>query len=277
MVSAHTFIYTLCGPFALALSLHSQDKNTSDAPAPETHNSDGSKATITQAPVPQRGLTNMVSATTSVSASAAAAASSAVMTSTWNPPFDLVTPLDKTWERGISAYSDSLTYMNYGFDQVIAGKGKINHCVRWESNNTVDAAARTKVESAIRQSFNQWIIKLAGFDGFPYNTVDVNVVGWAVTEKNLLLGDVSDIQVYTTVDEDGIPQCDPLCGRIFHLDGDYSGCPAGVDRYYGIIHRGGDCRGHLLTSRQIKAHGSRRECWVEKVATGVNVWALNTL
>ncbi|KAE8355452.1 hypothetical protein BDV28DRAFT_42730 [Aspergillus coremiiformis] len=152
--------------------------------------------------------------------------------STWNPPSNMAGALDEVWKHEVSTYSDALGFRNYGFDQVMAGKGKINYCVRWDSKKSVSQAERQKVEAAVRRSFNKWIAELAGFDGFPYSTVDVNVVGWAVKDKSLLQGDTSKIQVYTTTDEDGIPQCDARCGRFFHQDNNYASCPGGAARHY---------------------------------------------
>ncbi|KAI9925995.1 hypothetical protein MW887_004454 [Aspergillus wentii] len=150
----------------------------------------------------------------------------------WNPPSNLVTPLNEVWKHEMSTYSDPLGFKNYGFDQVIDGKGKINYCVRWESDGSVSLAQRESVEKVIRRSYNQWIAKLAGFDGWPYESADVNVVGWAVKDESLLQGDTSGIQVYTDTDDDGAPQCAPACGRFFHQDGDYASCDAGADRHY---------------------------------------------
>ncbi|KAL4797760.1 hypothetical protein BDV19DRAFT_386797 [Aspergillus venezuelensis] len=152
--------------------------------------------------------------------------------STWDPPSDLVTPLQEVWDHEQETYSDPLGFENYGFDQVIAHEGKINYCVRWESTQSVTAEQRSAIATAASRSFNKWISGLAGFDGWPYDTVEVNVVGWAVSDESLLEGDTSDIEVYTTTDADGIPQCDEACGRFFHQDGDYSGCAAGADRHY---------------------------------------------
>lgn len=153
---------------------------------------------------------------------------------TWNPPSNLKTGLDQVWKHQIETYSNALGFKNYGFDQVMAGKGKINYCVRWEGDAKVTAAQRTKIQAALRKQYNKWISALAGFEGFPYQTVDVNVVGWAVKNKSQLQGDVSGIQVYTDVDEAGIPQCAESCGRFFHQDGNYSGCKAGASRHYGM-------------------------------------------
>lgn len=151
---------------------------------------------------------------------------------TWNPPSNLAPALDEVWKHEVSTYTDALGFKNYGYDQIIAGKGKINYCVRWEGDATVTAAQRTQVETALKKQYNKWVSVLAGFDGFPYETADVNVVGWAVKNKNILQGDVSGIQVYTDVDSEGIPQCAESCGRFFHQDGNYAGCAAGADRYY---------------------------------------------
>lgn len=43
--------------------------------------------------------------------------------STWNPPSNLVTPLQEVWDHEVSTYSDALGFMNYGFDQLMANKG----------------------------------------------------------------------------------------------------------------------------------------------------------
>jgi hypothetical protein len=151
----------------------------------------------------------------------------------WNPPSNLATGLKQVWDHEIATYSNALGFKNYGFDQVMAGKGKINYCVRWEGSTKVSATQRDQVEVAIRKQFNKWIAVLAGFEKFPYKTVDVNVVGWAVQDKSVLTGDTSKIQVYTDKDGDGIPQCAESCGRFFHQDGNYAGCKAGAARHYG--------------------------------------------
>jgi hypothetical protein len=154
---------------------------------------------------------------------------------TWDPPSNLVTPLEEVWQHQLDTYSDALGFQNYGYDHVMAGKGKINYCVRWESRSTITAAQREQIAAAASLSYNKWISGLAGFDGWPYNTVEVNIVGYAVSDASLLEGDTTGLDIYTTADADGIPECDPSCGRFFHQDGDYSGCAAGADRHYGML------------------------------------------
>ncbi|KAF2126256.1 hypothetical protein P153DRAFT_399710 [Dothidotthia symphoricarpi CBS 119687] len=150
---------------------------------------------------------------------------------TWSPPSNMVKPLKEVWDHEVATYSD-MKFANFGYDQIMATKGKMNYCVRWEGTTKVTAAQRTQVEAAVRKQFNKWIAVLAGFDKFPYKTVDVNVVGWAVKDKSILQGDVSKIDVYTDVDEGGIPQCAEACGRFFKQNNDYSGCKAGAARHY---------------------------------------------
>ncbi|RHZ52488.1 hypothetical protein CDV55_104360 [Aspergillus turcosus] len=137
-------------------------------------------------------------------------------TSTWNPPAKLVKPLNEVWEHQMSTYSNAMESKNFGFDQVMAARGKINYCVRWDSSKKVTAAQRKQIAAAVSRGFNKWIARLAGFDGWPYNTVEVKVVGYAVRDR----------------DEGGVPECDPACGRFFHQDNDYSRCKGGAARHY---------------------------------------------
>ncbi|UZP36789.1 hypothetical protein NXS19_004605 [Fusarium pseudograminearum] len=128
--------------------------------------------------------------------------------------------------------TDALGFKNYGWDQVIAGKGQLNVCVRWESTASVTAEQRTKVATALQDSYTSWMKWVSGWDNFPYEDVKINVVGWAVKDKSLLQGSTTGLDIYTDTDAEGIPQCSEKCGRFFHQDGDYSQCPGGAERHY---------------------------------------------
>jgi hypothetical protein len=108
----------------------------------------------------------------------------------------------------------------------------INYCVRWESNTAVTEARRSQIATVLSEQYQKWFEWLYGFDNFPFNNVKVNVVGWAAKDTSLLQGSTDGIEVYTTTDSGGVPECDPGCGRFFHQDGDYSRCVAGADRHY---------------------------------------------
>ena len=88
--------------------------------------------------------------------------------------------------------------------------------------------------TALQRSLQKWFDVLVGFEGFPLSTVKVNVVGYAVKDKNLLEGSTAGLDVHTTKDADGVPECDPRCYRAAHLDGDLSQCPGGAGSRYDI-------------------------------------------
>ncbi|KAM0418970.1 hypothetical protein ACHAPT_012128 [Fusarium lateritium] len=152
----------------------------------------------------------------------------------WNPPSDLKAPLEEVWKHYESTYENGGVdaNKNWGFHQIMANKGFLNICVRWDSSKTVTAAQRTKIAAKHAEQYQKWFKWLYGYNGFPYDNVKVNVVGWAVKDKGLLEGSTDGIEVYTDVDADGVPECNIGCSRDAHLDGDYSGCAAGADRHF---------------------------------------------
>ena len=93
-------------------------------------------------------------------------------------------------------------------------------------------AQRTEIASKLAEQYQLWFEWLYGYDNFPYSKIEVNVVGWAVRDEGILEGSTDGIDVYTNTDSEGAPECAPACGRFFHQDGDYSGCPGGEDRHY---------------------------------------------
>ncbi|PKS12630.1 hypothetical protein jhhlp_000838 [Lomentospora prolificans] len=151
----------------------------------------------------------------------------------WSPPSSLATPLKEVWNHCLATYSDGLFgFKNYGWDQIMATSGSINVCVRWESSTVVTEAQRTQVAQAVNKQHQNWFKYLYGFDNFPFSEIKVNIVGWAVKDTSLLQGSTSGIDVYTTTDSGGIPECDPRCGRFFHQDNNYGSCPGGASRHY---------------------------------------------
>ncbi len=57
--------------------------------------------------------------------------------------------------------------------------------------------------------------------------MNVKVVGWAVRDRSRLQWTDNSVDVYVGDINEGAPQCSPPCGRFFHQNGDYSGCPGG--------------------------------------------------
>ncbi|KAF9265887.1 hypothetical protein L218DRAFT_859176, partial [Marasmius fiardii PR-910] len=69
------------------------------------------------------------------------------MQSTWNPPLNLVQPLDEVWQHQVQTYPAD--FQNYGYDRVFANQGKLNYCARLETDRTVDAGTRVNIETAL--------------------------------------------------------------------------------------------------------------------------------
>jgi hypothetical protein len=109
---------------------------------------------------------------------------------------------------------------------------KLNFCVRWDSSAPVTAEQRTAIEQSLQANVPKWTDHLTGFEGWPFQNVSAKVVGWAASDASKLQGSTDGIEVYSTADVDGIPECDPRCGRFFHQDNDYSECPSGLEGRY---------------------------------------------
>ncbi|GAA1195593.1 hypothetical protein GCM10009654_60770 [Streptomyces hebeiensis] len=165
--------------------------------------------------------------TTGTAASGAPAVAAA-----WNPPSNLVQPLDQVWRHVESTYPDLYGFKNYGWDQVMANRGTLNYCVRWDSDQPVTAQMRDEIHTALQRQSKKWIDSVAGFEGFPYATVPVKIVGWAVRNRSTLQWTDNSVDIYTNIIGEGAPQCSPDCGRFFHQDGNYSKCPGGAARHY---------------------------------------------
>jgi hypothetical protein len=153
-------------------------------------------------------------------------------TSGWNPPANLVTPLNEVWAHQEATYPVLYTFRNYGWDQVFANRGFINYCVRWDSSATVTAAQRDQIHAQLGRQFKKWMDVMAGHNNWPYADVPVRVVGWAVRDRNQLQWSDNSVDIYVNNIRENAPQCSEPCGRFFHQDGNYSGCPGGAARHY---------------------------------------------
>ncbi|WP_416985780.1 cellulose binding domain-containing protein [Streptomyces sp. T028] len=218
-------------------------------PAPTSFKLNGKKCAVTgpATPTPSAsvGVTPTFSesasptptATATSKASASATPTPEAVADEWNPPSNLVKPLDEVWNHVESTYSDLYGFKNYGWDQLIATKGTLNYCVRWDSDTPVTATTRDRIHTTLQTQFNKWIHAMVddgkGFSAFPYTDVKVNVVGWAVKDRSTLQWSDDSVKVYAGVlDDSGAPQCAPDCGRFFHQDGDYSQCPGKEAEHY---------------------------------------------
>ncbi|WP_405093789.1 cellulose-binding domain-containing protein [Micromonospora sp. NBC_01392] len=155
-------------------------------------------------------------------------------TSGWNPPANLVGPLDQVWRHVEQTYNNGnpLGFRNYGWDQLFANRGAINYCVRWDSSATVTAAQRDQVQAALARQYQKWMNVMAGHNGFPYTDVPVKVVGWAVRDRNQLQWSDNSVDIYVNNIRENAPQCSEPCGRYFNQNGQYPNCPGGATHHY---------------------------------------------
>lgn len=85
------------------------------------------------------------------------------------------------------------------FDQIIAGKGTINYVVKWQSYKPITLERRKQFEAMLSECINDWAGWLAGYENWPYDHIDVKIVGWAVLDENCLLDRQPDEIVYTNL------------------------------------------------------------------------------
>ena len=150
-------------------------------------------------------------------------------------PASMKTALDQVWQRTLQENPNWKDDKNWLLDQLIVNKGQLNYCVRWNTDaHKSTAADRKKIGPAIQRNMQKWIDTLAGFEGFPLTKVNIKVNGYAVKNKNMIQGDTSGLNIYTTADNNGVPECDVRCYRGAHLDGNLSQCPGGVKNRYDI-------------------------------------------
>jgi hypothetical protein len=135
------------------------------------------------------------------------------------PPAELKSSIDWVWENRIKdpAEANALGFYNYLFDQIWAEKGNLYVCVRWESKTKVTAAQRAKFEPMASRAINNWTRWLKSYDGWPYDTVNVKIVGWAVADAAYLDATGLTVPVYVNggLESEGksAPICPDACNR----------------------------------------------------------------
>ena len=146
-----------------------------------------------------------------------------------------VKPETISWVWNNRIGNEALNFRNLIFDQIYATKGKLNYCVRWESNERVSLAQRNQISQLISTQVNNWVNTwLANYDGWAYPRIDVKVVGWAVKDRSVLdWADDGSMKVYVgDLDEGGAPRCPDTCSRMNHRDGNYGACPGGEPSHF---------------------------------------------
>ncbi|MBQ8078759.1 MAG: hypothetical protein IJ236_02280, partial [Oscillospiraceae bacterium] len=161
-------------------------------------------------------------------------------------PADFQYAADWIWQNRIER-EQSTVRRNTIFDQIVAGKGTINYVVKWQSYQTVTYEQRQQFEKMLSDCINAWNDWLAGYENWPYDHIDVKVVGWAVIDKSCLLDLHDDEIVYTdtkyydaqydtTNGRDTIPDREPYApselSRFDHFTETNYEYPGGLDKRF---------------------------------------------
>ncbi|KAG2531037.1 hypothetical protein JM16_001338 [Phytophthora kernoviae] len=119
--------------------------------------------------------------------------------------------VDWVWDKRMSEYVPQ--FKNYIFDQLVTNNGSLNYCVRWDSTNKLEKTMASKFEAMLNRQFKAWNRWLIGYDCWPYETIDVKIVGWATRDASLFdWSDDSLGTIYEGVkDVEGVPQCPDDC------------------------------------------------------------------
>ncbi|KAL3668635.1 hypothetical protein V7S43_005936 [Phytophthora oleae] len=119
--------------------------------------------------------------------------------------------VDWVWTQRMSKYVPQ--FKNYIFDQLVTNKGKLSYCVRWDSTDKLSKTVASKFEAMLNRQFKAWNEWLIGYECWPFETIDVKIVGWVTRDVSLFdWTDDSLGTIYSTEkDAGGVPQCPETC------------------------------------------------------------------
>ena len=166
----------------------------------------------------------------SVTASSSKASSSSAVSSAsalYIAPLDSAATyaVDWVWTNRILDPTEVNALGGYNFleDKIMGEKGTLNVCVRWESTTRVTQTQREQFEPLLNRAMNNWTKWLRGYDGFPYDTIKVKIIGWAVIDAAYLDTTGMKVPLYvngslTLVNGNWVngavaPSCPDVCDR----------------------------------------------------------------
>ena len=130
-------------------------------------------------------------------------------------PSDLKPYVEFVWEKIMSPSSSdapngegSYIKQNLILDQIYRNNGSINYCVRWQSSRQITLQERQAFAVLLSEIINDWAKHLIGYDGWPFNEIDVKIVAWATSDASLILDKQDNEVVYTSYSHDGLSDSD---------------------------------------------------------------------
>ncbi|KAK1940972.1 hypothetical protein P3T76_007678 [Phytophthora citrophthora] len=127
-----------------------------------------------------------------------------------------ISPKDLDWIWNNRMKAEVEPYNNWIMDHIVANKGTLNYCVRWESSTTVlTKEIAKKLQPMLTRQHAAWNRWLIGYDCWPYDEIKINIVGFAAKKaSDLGWSDNSMGKLYIgDLDKDGAPQCPENCYR----------------------------------------------------------------
>lgn len=114
-------------------------------------------------------------------------------------PSEYITACDWVWNNRIydDEHEDWMKDYSTIYDQLIAENGTIRYLIRWDSYQTVTLEQRQQLENVLNDALNKWNDCLEGYENWPFDEVNVKIVGWSVLDENCLLDIQPDEIVYT--------------------------------------------------------------------------------
>lgn len=114
-------------------------------------------------------------------------------------PSEYITACDWVWDNRIydDEHEDWMKDYSTIYDQLIAENGTIRYLIRWDSYQTITLEQRQQLENVLNDALNKWNDCLEGYENWPFDEVNVKIVGWSVLDENCLLDIQPDEIVYT--------------------------------------------------------------------------------
>ncbi|OWZ09126.1 Neutral zinc metallopeptidase, partial [Phytophthora megakarya] len=100
-------------------------------------------------------------------------------------PDTYISPKDLKWIWD-NRMQDVPKYDVWIMDQLVANKGSINYCIRWDGDTKLTKEIAAKLQPMLTRQHAAWNHWLIGYNCWPYDEIKVNVVGVAVKDKSLL-------------------------------------------------------------------------------------------
>ncbi len=99
------------------------------------------------------------------------------------------------WTNRIE-YEGSTVDWDTIFDQIVAGNGTLHYVVQWQSYNTITYEERLALVDVLETAINDWTDWLVGYEDWPFDHVEVEIIAWAVLDDSVLLDLHDDEVVY---------------------------------------------------------------------------------